>query len=387
MVTKAHANNWPQTGNAGKILITDDNPEILSLVSEILTLHGFDAIKAPGGSEALEIMGYVKPDVIICDIMMPEVSGLDLFAKVRQLRELSDIPFLFLTALSDTPNLINAKIMGCDDYITKPFDPEELLASIRGKLSRIEQQRASQNYEYSQYRRKVIQTLSHEMRTPLVSILTGSELLLEQPAGLDPATAKRLLSAIYKGGLRLHRLVEDFITIQQINSGIENKKADAERQRCDLIDIVDTAIDEVKKEHSKCRVSFQRPEKEHILALSNYGHIKTALCRIIDNAIKFGGLDKNIDIWIEEHPNHVSIHVRDCGPGIEECHTSSAFETFYQINRESKEQQGCGLGLSIANALVKSNGGTIVLKSPLGQKGLQVEINLPTSSPGQMQES
>ena len=363
-----------------KVLVVDDNNELLFVLDEILSSEGFNPILADGVAKALEFLKDSPPDLIVCDVMMPGVNGFEFHHQVREQPEWSNIPFVFLTALSDPNDIRQGKEAGCDDYLVKPFDPMDLIASIRGKLVAAKIRKSATDDKMDDYRKRIIHTLSHEFRTPLVAINTGTELLLEQQDKLDTERTQKLLETVQRGGQRMLRLVEDFMTMQQIDSGSAmaiQKRLCAKHY---LSDIVSGVIEDFSDEHPQGASLISREGGLSGTSIINVFDVQVgdALRRILANCEKFGGKNP-IVIRIEEQAGSAAVLVRDFGPGISEEVAQTACQLFSQIGREKLEQQGCGVGLTIASYFIHLNGGTLRFNTPLdGKGGLEVEIAFPT---------
>lgn len=365
--------------NREKILIVDDSPQILCVISEVLTVNGYEVITADTGKNALDHLTKRTPDIIICDVIMPEMDGYQVYSEIQNNPDWSTIPFLFLTALSSQTDIRIAKEMGCDDYIVKPFDPEELLASVRGRLTNLQRRKVSLESNMKTYRKRVIQTLSHEFRTPLVAISTGTELLIEQFERMTPANIKKLLNAIRRGGLRLEELVENFIILQQVESGKAEESFRRFHNHTDLGSITRRALEDIASVHSTSVIRLTIDPNENGLNVDLFeAHYRAAFKRILDNAIKFGGKNNPVDVTVGSNHDFVWTKVRDYGPGLPEGTDELVQQMFIQINREKNEQQGCGLGLSIASAYAHINKGEIIFCKPLdGGSGLEVSLRFP----------
>ena len=119
------------------ILIVDDNPELIDGVKISLEMEGYQVLSAKNGKEALEMLNRITPDLILTDIMMPEMDGYEFYERVHANEKWVKVPFIFLTAKTDQEDIRRGKAMGVDDYITKPFDPEDMIAVIRGRMKRM----------------------------------------------------------------------------------------------------------------------------------------------------------------------------------------------------------------------------------------------------------
>ncbi len=159
------------------IMVVEDDFALLQGIRELLELTNYKVVPASNGVEALELLNRFRPDLIVSDIMMPEMDGYEFHNKVRERVELLTIPFIFLTARGEKVDIRRGKSLGADDYITKPFDDEDLLVAIEAKLARWQSLREQQDEEISDLKHKILLTLSHEFRTPLTYIINYAEIL------------------------------------------------------------------------------------------------------------------------------------------------------------------------------------------------------------------
>ena len=367
-----------------KVLVVDDSDQILFVLEEVLRSEGFEVQRANGAQEALVNLRTNPPDVIISDIMMPDVDGFRFHELVKQSSEWCDIPFLFLTALSDPEEIRFGKQLGVDEYVTKPFDPTDLTATVRGKVLLSKRRKENAGELQDRFRKRIIHTLSHEFRTPLVAINTGTELLLEQREHIDASKLDRLLESIQRGGLRLQRLVEDFMTLQQIDSGTAASIAQRLRRKVLLPKVFEVGLDYFHEAlHGETinlevipmsdEMSDKFPPMVHVYDTQ----VVSVIQRLLQNAHKFGGREKPITVTLLSNPTHASILIRDRGPGMSDVAVRQACELFSQIDRDLYEQQGCGLGLPIATYYTQLNDGELVFRSPADGMGLEVEIRFP----------
>ena len=360
--------------------MVDDCPQLLDVLNEVLTAHGFEVIQALGAERAFEALEAHHPEIIVCDVMMPGIDGFKFNEEVKQHPEWFDIPFIFLSALSQPEDIRLGKEAGCDDYITKPFDPLDLVSVLRGKLHAAQQRRRRSSDKLDQYRKRVIYTLSHEFRTPLVAINTGTELLLDQQTNLDRVNFQRLLESVHRGGIRLQRLVEDFMTLQQIDSGAAAATAERLRRKHLLWQVAQRAIENFRDQMNDPRLSVETVQQlkddsqAEVAAEVCEIQIINALQRLLSNAHKFGGPGNLITVGVRGDDISSSIFVRDRGPGLAPEVAAEACKLFTQIDREKNEQQGCGLGLTIAASYVGLNRGELHFERPEDGTGLLVEM-------------
>lgn len=351
----------------GCVLIVDDNPLIVNVVKGLLGSENFEVYSSSNGQEAVETLSHKHIDVIICDVMMPKMDGYQFHSYVRGKPEYSHIPFIFLTALDDRNEMNKGRESGVDDYIPKPFDPHALISSVKGKMQRSHALKNLGEERFDAYRKRVIHTLSHEFRTPLVAINTGAELLMQQQDRLEEGKVARLLEAIHRGGLRLERLVNDFMLLQQIEAGIAQRLFDGRSSYIELFhiveDVINTQRDDIIKENFKLEVIDQSRGAE---AKVYEPQVQDILSRLISNAVKFHGGDRVIEIHVYRVEREGVIEVRDRGIGINPERIKEAIDVFGQIDREKIEQQGGGLGLAIASRYAAINGGRIEFEARSG---------------------
>lgn len=375
----------PEPLPAPKVLVIDDCEQLRGVLSEVLSTQGFEVIATESADEALEVLHSDTPDVILCDIMMPGTDGIKFNSVLRERSEWCQIPFIFLTALSDPDDVRVGKTLGCDEYVTKPFDPLDLGAVIRGKVKLARERKKGKAEEIEKYRRRIVHTLSHEFRTPLVAINTGAELLLDQKNSLKDEQVKKLLTSIQRGGVRLQRLVEDFMVLQQIESGSAAAAAERLRRTCSMVGIATGAIElfvDNTVDPELCitlNVEGEDPRRAPLISVYE-SQVSSAIGRLLSNAYKFGGATKQITLTVCTTEEEVSAIIRDRGPGLAPEVAARACEMFSQIDREKLEQQGCGLGLTIASCFTKLNNGSLEFKKPEDGVGLEVVVKFPRVS-------
>ncbi len=367
------------------IMVVEDNVSLLEGLKDLLESTGYRVEIAEDGSEALELLKNVKPDLIISDIMMPKLDGYEFQARVREKPELLGVPFIFLTAKGGRDDIRLGKDLGADDYITKPFDEEDLLIAVRSKLSRWGDLKKVQDEQIAGIKQNILLTMSHEFRTPLSYILNYAEMLDENYETIAPEDFRLFMKGIKKGATRLSRLVEDFILLVELETG-EAEKAYQIRRR------------EVEDMGAWLRVTCRRfeedagarglklildiPDQLPTLVVDEF-YVANALGRILENAIKFS---KSASEWVRVMVNvtgeSLRISVQDQGIGIPEDEMDSLFNVFHQIDRAKYEQQGIGSGLAICQRIVSIHGGTVSVESE-HDVGTVITIELPFDVPSE----
>ncbi len=365
--------------NGQHILVVEDHKPMSRAIKGILESEGYTVTTATDGVEALDAMDQVRPDLILADIMMPRMDGYTLYERIRACADWVPIPFVFLTAKSEKEDKLKGKKLGAEDYITKPFDAEELIISVRSRLGRARAIEQASEAAFEQLKQQIVTVLGHELRTPLTYVTGYTDLALEDVSSLEHEEVEKFLNGIKVGADRLNRLVEDLLLLVQIDSGQAGEQFETLVARYGNLDEI------IKRTAEK----FVQLATENGVSLKTYAEadlppvrlcepfFQDALGRLIENGIKFsrnkGG---EVRVGAKSSGEWVVVAVSDDGMGIPADEQDHLFERFRQINRDQQEQQGAGLGLAIAQELIHLHGGRIVVKSTLGE-GSTFSIFLP----------
>jgi len=368
--------------NRASVLVVDDNPLVSGVLKSLLASENYNVLTSENGREALATLAEKPVDLIICDVMMPEMGGYELHRAVREDRRLAHVPFIFLTALEDPAEVELGQQSGADDYLVKPFDPRQILSIVKGKLARSDGLRSATESRFEEYRRRVVHTLSHEFRTPLVAINTGAELLIDRHGAMPEDKVRRLLEAIYRGGQRLERLVTDFMLLQQIEAGVSQRLFDSRSTVHTLSDVLERVCVALSEHVTGLGHTIECVERSAGARVKLYEpQFQEALLRLVDNAAKFSPEEKLIEVVSHVVSGDAWVEVRDRGIGMDLGATPDAGAPFGQVNRDKLEQQGSGFGLAIAKRFAVIHGGRINI-APREGGGSVVTLVLPVFEPG-----
>jgi Signal transduction histidine kinase len=370
--------------NKPYILVVDDHEPLLAAIKVILESQGYEVSTATDGLEALKVMEQVNPDLIIADVMMPRMDGFALYEAVRARPEGVTIPFIFLTARTEKEDRLKGKGMGAEDYITKPFDPQELLVVVESRLGRARAIQEASEARFEQLKQQIASVLGHELRTPLTYVRGYTELALEQVQEIpaSPEGLQNFLEGIRKGADRLNRLVEDLLLIVQIDTGRIAEEFNMMACTYPALEaLIDSTVHQYRQYAREQGVELTLVIGSPLPPVRLCEHLfANALGRLIDNGIKFSQLKRNrekrVTVSASRTEEWVEVTVEDKGVGIPADELPHLFERFRQIGRERMEQQGAGLGLAIARELIRLHGGDIVVESQYGQ-GSRFTIRLP----------
>lgn len=366
------------------ILIIDDEPALLMGLAATIRRQGYTVITAADGNDGLQKAKESRPDMILSDVMMPPPNGFELRRLMSLDPDLASTPFIFLTARSNVEDRVSGIREGADDYITKPFSPQELLARIEAVFRRVrteqargrEQMKAIAQQEMDKLRYEILQNFHHELRTPLVNIMMPLELAANNRF-TNPEEQSKFLQIALSNADRLESLVTDLILLSNMDQGNLNTI----RQPID-VDLHILAL--VRKRLERYRTK----ELEFMTDVSEQGKITAprrefvhAVLHLMDNAFKFSPEKGQVNLSVKPGLNGgVNIVIQDEGPGILPELSEKVFERFYQASQgDSREFEGLGVGLTIARAVFQSlNGDVQILDS---SKGCRVQAFLPDHQP------
>lgn len=355
-----------------KILIVEDETDIRENIEDILTCADYNVLSAKNGKEALDILDSITPDVIISDIRMPELTGFELLKEISENNHYGQIPFLLLTALSNREDIRYGMDLGADDYILKPFTPEELLNSVNRRITKAEKNKK----QLERLKSNIIKYIPHELRTPLTPILGYSRMLLEDIKSFTEQEIIEMILTIKKSGLRLSKRIENFIMLSELFS-TENNTYNTEGNKYLRYNITTNEIlkflqdDEELNGRKKDLIVNIEPSTIIILDF----HFKFIIRELIENASKFSNIGSKIRVEGRKNNNYYEIAVTDSGIGMtkNEIRNITAFE---QHKREKLQQIGNGLGLVIVKFLLQSIDGIFSISSEKG-KFTKVIISIP----------
>ncbi|MEA5601934.1 response regulator [Nostoc sp. UHCC 0252] len=359
------------------ILIIEDEPQVRENIQEILQLSDFDTLIAPNGQVGLEIAQHKLPDLIICDIMMPELDGFSVLSALRQNQATINIPLIFVTAKAERSDFRQGMDLGADDYLTKPFSPEELLSAIASRLEKHALVERQTQAKLDELRMNIAHSLPHELNTPLNGILGMSQLLMENCDIMPNSEEVEIAELIYTSANRLNALVQRFLLYSDLELIAKNPEKIRQIQEKTYQCFAKKTISEValKKATENCRQkdlkldiqesTIQLPEEKLIIIIEE----------LLDNSFKFSLPSNEIKIMSKVEGNRFNLYVIDNGRGmtIEEINKIGAF---IQFNRKLWEQQGSGLGLAIVQHIVRLYGGEFTIDS-IPQKETVISLCLP----------
>lgn len=358
-----------------KILVIEDESPLRDSIQEYLTFGGYDVLTAVDGQDGIEKASQFCPDLIVCDISMPNMDGYEVLELVRLQEKTSLTPFIFLTAHAQEEYRRKGMGNGADDFLTKPFTTHDLLSSIESRLKR---QKAYFS-EVESVKKTLSMMIAHELRTPLTSMVTALDIIESILAEIPESDLHDLIPLVRSGSTRMHRVVEQLVMKTEIEtSGLSYEKLLEAGISVRGDDLVNYSVNHAKQfalrnKDAHITTTINAPEAE---VFGNNRALFHAISEIIINALHFSEPEQSVNIeqWSDEAT--LFIQVSDFGRGIPKNRLDEAYQPFVQIDREKFEQQGIGIGLWLARNIVEIHQGQIDIESSLGE-GTQVIIQLP----------
>ncbi len=369
--------------NKPLVLVIDDSQVNLMLLYNILEQKDFRVISARNGEDGLALAKKNKPDIILLDIVMGGWDGYETCHRIKQDNDLVKIPVLFLSALGDTENKVRAFKAGGVDYVSKPFQKDELLARVETQLElaylrqNLEREVVNQtekiqllfealklSYDKAQQasilKTEFLRNISHEFRTPMNIVLGMTEILIDD-TGLTE-DQRDCADTVMQAGKRLMDILTNMLNFSQ------QFKGELKEVICDFH--IHEMIDNVLKELSVTTVQISTEIEPSLYALlrGNQEDLSKVLSQLLENAIKFTHQGK---IVIEVQPiegvderRWVRFEIRDTGIGIAKDKQAHLFDIFFQIDGSStRAYEGLGMGLAVAKMFIENMGGQIGVES------------------------
>ena len=359
-----------------KLLLIEDETLIRENLAELLTLNGFAVYVAANGKEGIVQATKQEPDLILCDVMMPEMDGFQTLEVIRANPSLSHTPFLFLTAKADMTDTRKGMALGADDYLTKPFTMDTLLTAIRARLQREAQRKATTQTLLQEQLRAMTNLSTHEYNTPLTGILGFTTLLIDYYGEFSRAENLSMLDMIKVNCLRLKRSLDNnrLITrLQTIDSSDISYNFFSSGHSDITVDVLNKHLLSAsyrQNRHIPCQIEL---ENAH-LRISDE-NLAIILEELTDNAVKFSDDDQSIHITGQLKPDYYELTLLNHGQPF---HQADIKQTapYRQFDRPKYEQQGFGLGIAITNKLLAFNKGTLHIES-IATGTTQVVVHLP----------
>lgn len=368
------ATNKSENKTNESILLVDDTIENLRLLAGMLSHRGLDVRPVSSAHDALQAIEHDPPALILLDISMPQMDGLELCAQLKSTPAYRDIPVVFLTALAETSHKVKGFAAGGADYITKPFQIDEVLARVNNHLAlRRARVALAENLERLQQlermRDDLVHMIVHDMRSPLAVMIANLGLMRTRCDG-DLA---EMLDDVHHAANGLNRMANTLLDVSRLEEG----KMPLDLSLCDLSTLAAEVRDSLASLDAARYIGLSVPGSIYITC--DAGLVRRVLENLVSNAIKHTPTGGRLQIEIEAREDRARVAVRDEGPGIDPSFRDMIFDKFATATaRNGRGYHSAGLGLAFCKLAVQAHGGAIFVETS-SPRGSVFTFELPNS--------
>lgn len=383
--------------NKATILIVDDNTTNLNVLLDYLHDVGYKVLIAPNGEQALQQVTHVRPDLILLDVMMPGIDGFETCQRLKEGENTKEIPVIFMTALSDTVDKIRGFSVGGVDYITKPFQHEEVLARVNAHLTirNLQQELQKKNEDLEKYtallasrneqlheknleldeknaqlntlnadKDKFFSIIAHDLRNPLGALRELPQIIVENIETYSRDELIRMILLQRDAAKNLFALLENLLTWSRIQRGM----IEYSPQPLNLEHVITRNVALMKPNAEQKQITLSSLVSEPIDIQADYNMVDTVIRNLISNALKFTKEGGKIEVAASQNNDFAEIAVADTGIGIKEQYIAKLFRIDEQYRRAgTANEKGTGLGLILCKEFVEQHDGRIWVESEVGK--------------------
>lgn len=367
------------TADAPNILIVDDTLANLRLLSGILNGAGYAVRPALSGALAVAAAETWAPDLVLLDINMPGMDGYEVCRQLKADPDLARIPVIFLSALSETDDKLKAFEAGGVDYITKPFQRQEVCARVDThlRIHRLQvdlEETIQQLHAANELRESLVHMIVHDLRSPLSGVLASLQ-LMERDWDSSDEEAKEDLERAIDSSRAMSRMINSLLDVAKMECG----DLEVTRSESDLGLIAEEAVRVLSGLARGVSVVIERPDVAVNVQVDE-ALVVRVFENLLANALRYTPKDGVVTILVSSTPTGARIEVTDTGIGIPEEFRSKIFEKFGQVEaREHRARAGTGLGLAFCKLAIEAHGGSIGVESKVGE-GSTFWVDLPADS-------
>jgi two-component system, sensor histidine kinase and response regulator len=375
---------------SSSILIVDDEPNNLKVLHGLLSQYGYDVRAARDGESALEAAQSVLPDIIFLDIRMPEMDGYEVCNRLKSNEATRDIPVIFISALNNVNDIVQAFQAGGVDYITKPFQFAEVLARLENHLTILHQKqqileqnaqieamrkRDQQRFnQISEMREQFIQAATHDLKNPLTIIKGSADIMSRFDAVRGNQYLRECVENIMESSKEMTDLVSGMLDLIRVQSSLELNLKPSK-----LSYLLENQVQRHQMAANNRKISLSlNVVNEDAFGLIDEVLISRLIDNLLSNAIKYSPDNTNISITLKSDEKNIILETQDEGFGIAENDLEKLFTPFFRAKKQDGERviEGTGLGLAIVKEILDQHRGHIEVESHLG-KGSLFRVILP----------
>ena len=354
------------------ILVVDDIPLNLVILSEILKSEGYKVRPVPDGMLALQAAEREKPDLILLDIMMPDMDGYEVCRRLKENQNLRDIPVIFISALNDTNNIVKGLAAGSVDYITKPFQTEEVKARVATHLKIY--RHSKELIELNATKDKFFSIIAHDLRSPFNGFLGLTQIMVEELPRMTLSDIHSIVKNMRNSATNLFRLLENLLLWARMQQG----KLSYDPEVIEIRQMVDDSLSMIKDSAKTKGIALVSEIPEDVSVLADNNMLQTIIRNLLSNAVKFTNKGGKVKISAKVTLNQsVEISVKDSGIGMSPAMLCDLFRLDTKTNRRgTAEEPSSGLGLHLCKDFIERHGGKLWIESEEG-KGSTFSFSIP----------
>ena len=396
-------NTQQSISQKANILIADDTPENLRLLFGMLAEQGYRVRPVPSGHRALATVQTELPDLILLDIKMPDMDGYEVCERLKADERTRDIPVIFISALNGTFDKIKAFSVGGVDYITKPFQIEEVLVRVKThlglrnlqknlqqeitkrkqaekelrKLNQQLQETNQQLQEANASKDKFFSIIAHDLRSPFTGLIGLTEAIIEDIEHYSKDKIRTILSRMHTSAEKTYSLLTNLLAWSRLQRGL----MECEPGTISLASIAEQNIRLFASNAEQKQISLRNLVTEGTTAYADLKMVDTVMRNLLSNALKFTDTGGTIELSTQQDENLIEIAVSDTGIGMSQENMDKLFRIDVKYSRRgTADEEGTGLGLILCKELIEKNGGTLRVESEVG-KGTTFMFSLPSPPP------
>lgn len=351
------------------VLIVDDLPENLAVLGNILRNEGYQIAIANNGIQAVSITGTRKPDLVLLDVAMPQMDGLTACRLMKENPLTENIPVIFLTARTDTADVLKGFDAGAVDYISKPFKAAELLARVSTHIE-LKQSRdliLKQKSELAtllQTKDKLFSIVSHDLRSPFAGLLTLVNIMVETYDSYEKEELRESLMLIRDTSDQLHSLIQNLLNWARL----QNKVLEYRPSKLHLLTHIRKSVEVLAMNSAKKSITLKCEVDKDFLVTADPDMLRIILHNLLGNAIKFSNTGSSVLIESETDQSRIITRVIDSGVGMSPEKIEEFFSTGKSVSTAgTANEAGSGLGLMLCKEMVEKMGGFLGVESKPGE--------------------
>jgi two-component system sensor histidine kinase/response regulator len=362
------------------ILIVDDNKKNLQVLGSVLHENMYKVAMAKDGPSALRLVKKNNPDLILLDIMMPEMDGFEVCERLKEDPETREIPIIFLTAKTEVEDIVRGFSLGGVDYITKPFKKEELMVRIKTHVDLVRSKRMIENQAKelraaNSMKDKIFSVIAHDLRDALGSFKEFGNTMCDPRIQLSPEDLEEFFHYLKEKASATFDLLENLLWWSRSQRQMLHPKL----KRFSLKKTIDESVESFSEQLQQKQIILENNVGEDVHVIADVEHTQTIVKNLLSNAIKFSNIDNKVIVDVVEGEGMANISFKDEGVGVAEEHVDDLFDEYNHYSTfGTNGEKGSGIGLSLCKELVRLNHGGITVDSKVNE-GSVFTVSLPNN--------